>query len=95
MGTQMKNCVNPNELRPLCAKHESANTMLHASMISFETLLVAFCVLALLCGLVRITTRRQTEILKEYLQPEKTQIEQIVMRSGHPDENEPGNEPYR
>ena len=56
--------------------------MLLASIVTFETLLVIFCLLALLCGLVHLTTRRQTEILKEYLQPEKMQIERAIMRLG-------------
>ena len=40
-------------------------------IFSWEILIVVFCLLVLVGGLVRITMRRQREILKEYLQPEQ------------------------
>jgi hypothetical protein len=65
--------------------------MLLAAIFSLETILVVICLLLLTGGLVRITMRRQTEILKEYLQPEHLQVEQLIMRSEkvspHHDEN--------
>ena len=69
-----------------------ANTMQFAIIFSWETVVVVLCLLVLLGGLVRITTRRQTEILKEYLQPEHLRVEQLIMRPGtppHSTENEP------
>ena len=56
--------------------------MQFAIFFSWETVVVILCLLALLGGLVRITIRRQTEILKEYLQPEHLRIEQLVLRQG-------------
>ena len=55
--------------------------MLFAVLFSWETLVVILCLLILASGLVRITMRRQTEILKEYLQPEQLRVEQLVMRA--------------
>lgn len=66
--------------------------MLFATLISLETILVILCLLGLTWGLARITLRRQTEILKEYLQPEQTQVEHLILHPGktlsNPDENE-------
>ena len=66
--------------------------MVFASIFLLETIFVILCLLGLTWGLVRMTMRRQTEILKGYLQPENLQIEQLIMRSGkalsHPDEEE-------
>ena len=68
--------------------------MLFAHLFSWETLVVILCLLILASGLVRITMRRQMGILKEYLQPEQLQVEQLVMRSGqksgpdHPPDDE-------
>jgi hypothetical protein len=56
--------------------------MLLASIFSLETIFVMLCLLGLTWGLVRITMRRQSEILKEYLQPDHLKVEQLVMRSG-------------
>ena len=56
--------------------------MLFASILSWETVFVILCLLGLTWGLVRITMRRQTEILKEYLQPEHTRVEQLILRTG-------------
>ena len=58
--------------------------MLFALIFSWETIVVVFCLLILSSGLVRVTMRRQTEILKEYLQPEKLKVEQLIMRSEVP-----------
>ncbi|MCL2622533.1 MAG: hypothetical protein FWD31_02605 [Planctomycetaceae bacterium] len=67
--------------------------MPYAFIFSWETLVVVCCLLVLLAGLVRIATLRQTEILKEYLQPEHLRVEQLIMRSGTtppgPAENDP------
>jgi len=41
---------------------------------SWEIIVVVVCLLGLIGGLVRITICRQTEILKEYLQPEQRQV---------------------
>jgi len=66
--------------------------MLFASFFSLETVLVILCLLGLTWGLVRITIRRQTEILKEYFQLEHTRVEHLILRSGktlsNRDENE-------
>jgi len=56
--------------------------MLFASVFLLETIFVILCLLGLTWGLVRITMRRQTEILKEYLQPEHMRVEQLILRSG-------------
>ena len=53
-----------------------------ASIFSLETIIVILCLLGLTWGLVRITVRRQTEILKDFLQPEHTRVEQLILRSG-------------
>ena len=50
-------------------------------LFSWETLVVILCLLLLLRGLVRVTVRRQTEILKEYLQPECQKVEQYFMQA--------------
>ena len=66
--------------------------MLSAFIFSWETIIVILCLLFLAGGLVRITMRRQTEILKEYLQPDKLRVEQLILRSDksppNPAENE-------
>jgi len=56
--------------------------MSFASIFSWETILVLLCLMGLTWGLVRITMRRQTEILKDYLQPEHMRVEQLILRSG-------------
>jgi len=67
--------------------------MLFASIFALETIFVIICLLGLTWGLVRITMWRQTEILKEYLQPENLRVEQLILRSGktlsNHDESEP------
>lgn len=67
--------------------------MLFAIFFSWETVVVIFCLLVLLGGLVRITTRRQTEILKEYLQPEHLSVEQLILRTEASPPNSAENEP--
>jgi len=59
-----------------------ASLMVFASIFSWETILVILCLLGLAWGLVCVTMRRQTEILKDYLQPKNLQVEQLIMRSG-------------
>lgn len=55
--------------------------MLFGFIFSWEFVIVAICVLLLAMGLVRITMRRQIEVLKDYLQPEKLPIEQLIMNA--------------
>lgn len=55
--------------------------MLFGFFLSWEFAIVAICVLLLAMGLVRITMRRQIEVLKDYLQPEQLPIEQLVMNA--------------
>ena len=69
------------------------NTMGFANIFSWETVVVILCLLVLLGGLVRITMRRQTEILKEYLQPEHIRVEQLIMRPEKTPPNSADNEP--
>ena len=67
--------------------------MLFASILNLETIFVIVCLMGLTWGLVRMTMRRQTEILKEYLQPENLRVEQLILRPGktltNHDEHEP------
>ena len=50
-------------------------------LFSLEFAIVAICLLFLVMGLVRVTMRRQVEVLKDYLQPEKIPIEQIILNA--------------
>lgn len=68
--------------------------LLGFSLVSLELVVTVFCLLILMAGLVRITTKRQMEVLKDYLQPEKLPIEQLVMRSEKsPDSQNPNSVP--
>ena len=67
--------------------------MFFASFFSLETVFVILCLLGLAWGLVRTTMRRQTEILKEYLQPENLRVEQLVMSPGKTLSNHDDKEP--
>jgi len=51
------------------------------SIFSLELVVIVTCLLFLIAGLARITTRRQIEVLKDYLQPEVLPIEQLIMRA--------------
>ena len=51
------------------------------SIFSLELVVIVICLLFLVAGLARITTRRQMEVLKDYLQPEILPIEQLIMRA--------------
>ncbi len=53
-------------------------------LFTLDWLVAIICLLLLAAGLVRITSQRQTEVLKEYLQPDKLKIEHLIMRSGNP-----------
>ena len=67
--------------------------MLFTSIVNVETIFVVLSLLGLAWGLARITTRRQTEILKDYLQSENLRVEQLILHPGKTlsdhDENEP------
>ena len=67
--------------------------MQYTIVFSWETVVVIFCLLVLLGGLVRIATRRQTEILTEYLQPEHLRVEQLILRPGKTQPNSVESEP--
>ena len=51
------------------------------SFFSLELAVIVICLLFLVAGLARITTKRQMEVLKDYLQPEVLPIEQLIMRA--------------
>ena len=51
------------------------------SIFSLELVVIVICLLFLVAGLARITTRRQMEVLKDYLQPEILPIERTIMRA--------------
>jgi len=46
-----------------------------------EILVFAVCLYVMISGLAKITLRRQTELLKNYLQPEELPLEKLILRA--------------
>ncbi|MCL2347796.1 MAG: hypothetical protein FWC50_05985 [Planctomycetaceae bacterium] len=51
------------------------------SLISGEILVFVVCLYIMISGLAKVTLRRQTELLKNYLQPEELPLEKLILRA--------------